>query len=79
MYTQLIINILHNFCRDEELALRNKRTKKEDEYYKLDSRNVDPDWERYKKRNTYNYDKLLKHEKSNRDEMLKVSSITHYY
>lgn len=64
-------------CRDDELTSRNKRTKKEDDYYKLDSRNLDrsdnTDWERYKKRSGYSHDKPAKHEKSHRDEMLKVS------
>lgn len=62
--------------REDELSLRNKRTKKEDDYYKMDSRNLDrgdnSDWDRYKKRSGYSHDKYSKHEKPYRDEMLKV-------
>lgn len=69
----------HRTSRDDELTLRNKRTKKEDDYYKLDSRNLDrnenADWERYKKRSGYSHDKPAKHEKSHRDEMLKENDL----
>lgn len=69
-------NCVIYFYRDEDLALRNKRSKKEDDYYKIDSRSLDRgdnvDWERYKKRGGYSHDKHSKHEKSHRDEILKV-------
>jgi len=56
--------------------MRDKRPKKEDDYYKVDSRSLDRgdngDWERYKKRSGYSHDKHSKHEKPHRDEMLKV-------
>lgn len=57
---------------EEEFALRNKRSKKEDDYYKVESRSENGDWDRYKKRTGYNHDKHSKHEKPHRDEMLKV-------
>jgi hypothetical protein len=56
--------------------LRNKRSKKEDDYYKVDSRNIDRsengEWDRYKKRSSYSHEKHSKHEKPHRDDMLKV-------
>lgn len=72
----MINNNVNFYYRDEDLALRNKRSKKEDDYYKIDSRSLDRgdnvDWERYKKRSGYSHDKHFKHEKSHRDEILKV-------
>lgn len=66
------------FYRDEDLTLRNKRSKKEDDYYRTDMRSLERseigDWERYKKRNVHTADKYSKHEKPHRDEMLKVCS-----
>jgi len=57
--------------------LRNKRTKKGEDYYKVDSRSLErgenAEWERYKKRINYSHDKSTKHEKPHRDDMLKVS------
>lgn len=74
--TKLVLILFHNFYREDELSLRNKRSKKEDDYYKIDSRSLDRgdngDWERYKKRSSYGYDKYSKHEKPHREEMLKV-------
>lgn len=68
-------NCIIYFYRDDDLSIRNKRSKKEDDYYKVDSRSGDRgengDWDRYKKR-SYAHDKHSKHEKPHRDEMLKV-------
>lgn len=59
--------------------MRNKRPKKEDDYYKLDSRSTDRsengEWDRYKKRSGYSHEKHSKHEKPYRDDMLKVLKI----
>jgi len=71
----LPLPILIYFYSEEEFALRNKRTKKEDDYHKVESRGENGDWDRYKKRNSYSHDKHSKHEKPHRDELLKVQIV----
>lgn len=74
------------FYSEDDLALRNKRSKKEEDYYKLESRSLDKgengEGDRYKKRSGYTHDKHSKHEKPHRDELLKVCcyliSVTDY-
>lgn len=65
----------HRHNREEEFALRNKRSKKDDDYYKVESRGENGDWDRYKKRSSYGHDKYSKHEKPHRDEMLKENDL----
>lgn len=65
--------------RDEGLPLRDKRLRKEDNYYKTDVRHLDRDKNdfrvRYKKRHGHTHSTHSKHEKSHKDEILKVGNI----
>ncbi|XP_025201060.1 cyclin-dependent kinase 11B isoform X1 [Melanaphis sacchari] len=65
----------HRHNREDEFVLRSKRSKKEDDYYKVESRGENGDWDRYKKRSNYGHDKHSKLEKPHRDEMLKENDL----